>query len=283
MKKFIKSFFVAILLLIFYLTTQITAGVGIGIVLGVKYASQGMPALDVADAITNYVTSNTNMLILVSNLILLVSIAILFLIKRVNIKEYMNYRKLEVKKLPMILCYALALQLVGGLLIQLMNLVYPMADSIESMTNVIVGESFLMTFLMVGILAPVAEEVFFRGLLFNKIKNNTNLKFAVILQGVIFGLVHGNIAQFLPTFILACVAAVFYHKTKSILWPIALHMFYNIYAVIAINLSENMQIFAGIIVIIASVITVYSIIKSIKDRKNEISEIDERIINGSIK
>lgn len=274
MKKYIKSFFVVVLLLMFYLATQLVAGMLIGIALALIYIVQGISVGEVGVQITSFMTNNTNLIIFVSNSTLLLWVIVAFLIKNVKIKKYMAISKISLKSLPIICCYALALQLVGGLSIQLFNNFYPMTESIEIMTNVIVGESFIPTLLAVGVIAPIVEEVFFRGLIFNKIKNNTSLKFAVIFQGLVFGLVHLNIAQFLPTFLLACVAAIFYHRTKSLAWPIALHMFYNIYAVIVINLNENGLIVAGGIILLATAISFYSIFKIYREEKNKEIVID---------
>ena len=265
--KYLKSFFIVVLLMTIYLITQISSGVGIGLFLGFKYALEGMPPLMIAEAIESFVLTNTNILILISNMILFFTIVLLFLIKSVSLKKYLSFKKIPNREYPMILCYALSLQLLGALSVNLVNMIYPLEESIESMTNIIVGENLLFTFLMVGLLAPSMEEIFFRGIIFNKVKNNTNLKFAVIIQALVFALIHMNMAQFLPTFLLACTAAIFYDKTKSILWPIALHVFYNTYAIISVNLSENGQMISVGVVVIASLISLYTIYKSLRLRK----------------
>jgi membrane protease YdiL (CAAX protease family) len=77
-------------------------------------------------------------------------------------------------------------------------------------------------------LAPVAEEVFFRGLLYNALRSRLTIPVAAGLQALLFAVVHQEI-PFLAfsIFVIGFAAAILYEKTKSLVTPILLHVTWN--------------------------------------------------------
>jgi hypothetical protein len=84
---------------------------------------------------------------------------------------------------------------------------------------------YLMFFAMV--LAPVAEEFIFRGVLFPFIKQLGWPKLAWFGVSFLFALIHVNAVTFVPLFVLALVFAWLYEKTDCLLAPIAAHSLFN--------------------------------------------------------
>lgn len=77
------------------------------------------------------------------------------------------------------------------------------------------------------LLAPLAEEVLFRGLLYAWIRQIGYPRLALWVTAATFALVHFNIATFLPLFVLAVILAVLYERTGNLLAPIAAHSTFN--------------------------------------------------------
>ncbi len=77
------------------------------------------------------------------------------------------------------------------------------------------------------VLAPVAEEFIFRGVLFPFVKQLCWPKMAWIGVNLLFALVHFNAPTFLPLFVLALVFTWLYEKTDCLLAPIAAHSLFN--------------------------------------------------------
>jgi membrane protease YdiL (CAAX protease family) len=73
-------------------------------------------------------------------------------------------------------------------------------------------------FLVGAIIAPIVEEIFFRGFLFQGFRQKYGWIPAVFLSSAIFGAAHLNLASLIPTFVLGCVLAVVYHRSNSV-WP----------------------------------------------------------------
>jgi membrane protease YdiL (CAAX protease family) len=77
------------------------------------------------------------------------------------------------------------------------------------------------------VLAPVAEEFMFRGVLFPFIKQLGWPKFAWFGVSFLFALIHANAPTLVPLFVLALVFTWLYEKTDCLLAPIAAHSLFN--------------------------------------------------------
>jgi len=85
-----------------------------------------------------------------------------------------------------------------------------------------------LALLIVGvILAPIIEEIFFRGFLFNGFRQHFGWNKAALLSALFFSLAHVQLVTLIPTFILGYLLAYLFHKSNS-LWPgIILHFLVN--------------------------------------------------------
>jgi membrane protease YdiL (CAAX protease family) len=77
------------------------------------------------------------------------------------------------------------------------------------------------------VLAPVAEEFIFRGVLFTFVKQLGLRKTAWIGVSLLFALIHGDAAIFIPLFGLALVLTWLYELTDSLMAPIFTHALFN--------------------------------------------------------
>ena len=79
---------------------------------------------------------------------------------------------------------------------------------------------------VIGI-APPVEEFFFRGFLYQALRNRTGVWGGALLSGLIFGAIHFKPEFLVPLAILGVILALLFEKTDS-LWPcIAVHAFNN--------------------------------------------------------
>jgi hypothetical protein len=85
-----------------------------------------------------------------------------------------------------------------------------------------------LAFILVGVvMAPVIEEIFFRGFLFNGFRQHLGWNKAALLSALFFSLAHLQLVTLIPTFILGYLLAYLFHKSNS-LWPgIILHFSVN--------------------------------------------------------
>jgi membrane protease YdiL (CAAX protease family) len=94
-------------------------------------------------------------------------------------------------------------------------------------------------FLVGAVIAPVVEEIFFRGFLFQGFRQKYGWLTAVLLSSAIFGAAHLDPVSLIPTFILGCVLAFLYHKSNS-LWPgILFHAAINSFSLLAVYILSK--------------------------------------------
>ena len=77
------------------------------------------------------------------------------------------------------------------------------------------------------IMAPIAEEVFFRGVVFNAWLREGGRRWAFIGSSALFALIHLSLVLLVPLFLLGLALAWVYQRTGNLLAPIAMHATVN--------------------------------------------------------
>ena len=77
------------------------------------------------------------------------------------------------------------------------------------------------------VLAPVAEEFLFRGVLFPFVKQLGRPKLAWLGVSFLFALIHGSTTILIPLFVLALALTWLFEKTGNLLAPIVVHSLFN--------------------------------------------------------
>ena len=77
------------------------------------------------------------------------------------------------------------------------------------------------------VIAPVAEELFFRGVLFAAVRQRLSRGWAILASGAAFALIHTNPVGFLPIMLIGSLLAYLYERTGSLAAPIAVHILHN--------------------------------------------------------
>ena len=85
----------------------------------------------------------------------------------------------------------------------------------------------LLTILLTCVIGPIAEEFFFRGVVYSTIRNRTPRVVAMLISGGLFAATHTNLIGFVPIGVLGCLLAYLYERTGSLAAPIAVHVFHN--------------------------------------------------------
>lgn len=90
------------------------------------------------------------------------------------------------------------------------------------------------------VVAPISEEMFFRGLLHGWFKSFMPTRLSIAITSLLFGAVHWHAPAFLPLTILGLALALVYEATAS-LWPsIALHAIFNLATLITMILFPQL-------------------------------------------
>lgn len=122
-----------------------------------------------------------------------------------------------------------------GLLLQValsmaLTLILPLFPKIQENYSLVMnalGSESILLILCVCILAPIGEELIFRGLSLRILKKAFPWWFAVLLQAVLFGIYHLNLVQGIYATLLGILLGYTAHRYGSVVPGILLHMAVN--------------------------------------------------------
>ena len=114
------------------------------------------------------------------------------------------------------------------------------------LSSMFASSSMIVAIIVVGIAPAICEEAVFRGVFFNSIWNQTHGKWIPILvTAAVFGLFHGSIIRFFPTFLLGIVLGYLVYETNNMFYNVMFHAINNIIPVLVLyGMQFLMQLMA---------------------------------------
>ena len=85
----------------------------------------------------------------------------------------------------------------------------------------------VILFILICVLAPILEEIIFRGFVFPGLRRRMNMSGAVAMSAVLFALMHNNPAAMIPITLIGVVLAVLYERNLSLVPSIICHALNN--------------------------------------------------------
>jgi membrane protease YdiL (CAAX protease family) len=95
---------------------------------------------------------------------------------------------------------------------------------------------------LVGLVGPVAEEVFFRGFAYRVLRERLGTTAGLLLSALLFALVHMNPVGLVPIFVMGLVLAWLYQRTGSLAASIGLHCANNLLALFFYFFAPNFSL-----------------------------------------
>ena len=121
--------------------------------------------------------------------------------------------------------------IVSALLILLATSLLVSFDANEAQDTGFAGLSqnyeYVLAFITLVVIAPIAEEILFRGYLFGKLRKIVPVWFAIVVTSLLFGFIHGAWNLAIDTFALSVILCLLRMGTGSLWAPILLHMTKN--------------------------------------------------------
>lgn len=94
-----------------------------------------------------------------------------------------------------------------------------------NVSGAIIDNKSLTLVIQTVIVAPIVEELVYRGFMLSTLKSNNKI-YAIIITAIFFGLAHGNVSQFIFASMMSLVLS-YLTLEYSIVWAILLHVFNN--------------------------------------------------------
>ena len=131
-------------------------------------------------------------------------------------KNYIKEPKVPTKQYFPLILLGIAL---ATLLNMIIFLIIPSSNQVTIPTFLAIISS--------GIIGPIYEEILFRYLLYNRLKQKYSIKKSILITTIIFALIHISPLKIIYAFILGLILNVAYEKYHKIIAPILIHISAN--------------------------------------------------------
>jgi len=132
---------------------------------------------------------------------------------------------------------------VGLVAVYVVNLVYNML--VTTQTQAVVSDfphslgGLLLFVLLACIVAPLYEETFFRGFMFQGFASSFGPLWGAVISATLFSLSHQQLDIFVPLFALGVALAWVFYSTRSLWANVALHSLFNAIAILVWALTSK--------------------------------------------
>lgn len=270
MKRYLKAIGVVLGLIILW---QLALGIvcaGYAFIYGIYQSSQTGKIVSEALA-TQHINDNMYTIGLIGEVLLL--IALIPIIKEKLVKKG-DFKKINSNTVTNMFILGIGMYGIVALISIPLSIIFPSYLEVSKSISNATG-SYIQLFSIV-ICAPIFEEIFFRGFIFGYLKKNFNFIGAIIVQALVFGIVHGNIVQGIYAFILGIVLAIVYVHYESLFACIIVHIVTNFFGSVVngflVSKINSEVIIITIFVIIAVVCIYIPGTKMYKEHKSKVNE-----------
>lgn len=161
-------------------------------------------------------------------------------------------------------CMSYAASVALGLIVSVLNLFLGYLFGVQAQSPEITQTGWLdglINFVSVVLLAPVFEELVFRGLICRGLAKY-NAGFAVVFSALLFSLAHLSLGQSIPVFGMGIVFGYLYYRSGSIKVPVVVHMVNNLVATLIGYLHSDLFVsLAGMAVLALAIIGLVLIVR----------------------
>lgn len=197
-------------------------------------------------------------------------------------KKGIRYLKLDYDRKKFILLFIIALGILAisycyGIVVEFLNRIFPILEqSVEEYESIFGDSSEKFAFakyFYVIILAPILEELIYRGYLITELSQSFSKKTAIIVSAIVFGLYHINLYQSVFAMFVGVILGIIFVNTDSLLYSVITHMIYNALSVLSDQYIDNTPLYNVFLLatLIALFLTVPCLYRLKQDDKKIIS------------
>lgn len=164
---------------------------------------------------------------------------------KADFKKLFSIKKIKIKDIIRAAVTWFVGSLIMSVFVMILLKLFPDQMKVSEQLNEIIKSSGgLFTQIILFALVPaICEEILFRGFVLSAFrdkktfgqKNEKHIVFAIVVSGILFGIMHLDFIRIIPTSILGMVMAYNVYKSKSIFTSVGIHFFNNLLSVLSVN------------------------------------------------
>lgn len=175
----------------------------------------------------SFIAANITVLLIISGVLTMGFGFVVLLVRGYKPFKYLEFRTMPIKHTTLMILMGASFAIFVNCLLTLIQIDRFLPDYVSEPIVEMITANLPLTFLAIGIIVPIYEEFLVRGLMFKELKGTIRLWPALLIQGLIFGLMHGNALQFSYAFPMGVFLGYAYIKFRSIWAPILIHLAWN--------------------------------------------------------
>ncbi len=275
--KYLKLSGMILLYLLLYFIIQVILFISVGIVEGVRYAMSGRSFNP--ESILDIIAGSMSLVIILSTVVTLLIYLLIYKLRKRNMIELCRFKPIGYGKMAAIGVLGIALNFFTVTTLYVTSAYEYFPDHNEIMEALLMSDSFVLTLLAIGIFAPIFEEILFRGIIYNELKEHMSSNLVIIIQALLFAIYHMNMLQGLYAFVLGIFLGVVYKWYKNIWAPIVIHVIYNSTSVVLSRTADQSFVLNNSLpIILVSLIVMSAILYLLyKGKREDIEEICDEI------
>ena len=168
--------------------------------------------------------------LIIVQLVVVLPTAVYLLIKKENLKEGIRLKKMRLLNVPLLMVFAFLI-LPFLAICNAISMLFSNNVISGSVETIISDRPLWLSLVLIALIPCILEETVYRGMFYNEFRKE-NPCMAIILSGLLFGLMHMNFNQFVYAFALGCILPLVIEATDSILSSMVIHFTINANSVI---------------------------------------------------
>ena len=198
--------------------------------------------IEYQEKLNNYISSKA--------LIIALIIAIIFIpVLYRTYKKYKKENKFNYKNVLEPILFGITISLIFNIIVFNINNIFHFTNNYE-LSNV----PIMIQIICSGIIGPILEELLYRGIVYNKLKEFNKPMVSIILTSLLFAIFHDNLLNAIYAFGVSFMFIYLYEKYKTLKAPIIMHMSLNITIVLMLRLIICNYIIFNTYLLIVSII-----------------------------
>jgi len=266
MKKLFKALGITSLYFLLYVGMQFMVSIVFVIIVSMQLAFKMMVQsgdMD-SDLLTQQATDQTlkyaMLMIIIGGILFLLALWLVFFVRKKNYFQGISLKKIKIKSIVPLIFIGVSFNLVISGVMALIPFPKSWLDSYMESYSATESGNVVIAIIATVLMAPIVEEVIFRGLIYARLKRGMPIAFAAVISSVIFGLMHGNLIWGSYAFVLGLVLVWTFERFKSITANILVHFSFNLAGVLLGYVTEIPDVLGWIILGVSACVLVLSVI-----------------------
>lgn len=177
-------------------------------------------------------------LTLISSILTLLILGLVFLIRKKNFLEETSIRSMPVSGIVPVALAAVGFNIVVSKLLQIIPFPESWIESYQQNSSMIGAGNIAVAWIATVIVAPILEEIVFRGLIYTRLKKGMAAVAAAVIASLLFALSHGTIVWGIYTFLLSMILIWTFERFQSLTANICFHFFFNLTGMVLSSIEE---------------------------------------------